>query len=318
MIEHEVHVDANGGRLSGTLCLPAEEGVGPVVLMVHGSGPLDRDENMKGQRLDVFNAVAHHLAKSGIASVRFDKRGCGSSQGDYYAAGHHDLVDDVVCWYDWLRRAEFCRPESLFLLGHSEGCLVAAHTVVRRSDVAGLVLLCPFVEPMRDILLRQAQQIEHELAARTGMGWLAHALVAWCVGGPVARQRALIQKLETSTRASIRVGLERVPAKWLRELLGVDASQVFGQMACPMLIIGGEKDLQCDPVDVSRIAAVAQGAVDHHVIAGMTHVLRRDDRPATLFGSLRLLAQPVEPELLELVAEWVRSRTVWAEAPRLT
>ena len=68
MVEHEVHVDADGGRLSGTLCLPAEEGLCPVVLMIHGSGPLDRDENMKGQRLEVFNAVAHRLAKSGIAS----------------------------------------------------------------------------------------------------------------------------------------------------------------------------------------------------------------------------------------------------------
>ncbi len=309
MIERETHIQANNSRLTGTLCLPTAKGLFPVGPMIHGSGPLDRDQNMKGQKLEIFNAVAYRLANSGIASVRFDKRGCGSSEGDYYTAGHHDFVDDVVCWYDSLHRAEFCQPGQLFLLGHSEGCLVAAQASLRRSEIAGLVLLCPFIEPMEDILIRQAHQIEREIAVRKGVGRLVHTLIAWLVGGPVANQRALIRRLKASTKPSIRVWFERVPAKWLRELLSVDASQVFGRITCPLLLVGGEKDLQCDPADVSRIAALGQGPVDQHVIAGMTHVLRCDDQPPTLLGSQRLLAQSVEPELLEVVAEWLRSRT---------
>ncbi len=309
MIEREIHVQADGNRLVGTLCLPAGKGAFPVVLMVHGSGPLDRDQNMKGQKLEIFNALAHHLAQSGIASVRFDKRGCGSSEGDYYTAGHHDLVDDVVCWCDSLRRAECCQAGQLFLLGHSEGCLIAAQASLRRSEIAGLALLCPFIEPMEDILIRQARQIEREIAGRKGVGQLVHALMARLVGGPVANQEALIRKLRISTKPSIRTWFGRIPAKWLRELLHVDASQVFGRITCPMLLVGGEKDLQCDPVDVSRIAALGQGPVDQRIIAGMTHLLRCDDQPPTLFGSRRLLAHPVEAELLEVVAGWMRSRT---------
>ena len=64
--------------------------------MVHGSGPLDRNENVKkGSHLNLFNTLAHHLAGIGIASLRYDKRGCGESTGDYYAAGHSDLLADV-------------------------------------------------------------------------------------------------------------------------------------------------------------------------------------------------------------------------------
>ena len=108
MIERDIHVLSHGVRLDGTLCLPLSQGLFPVVLMVHGSGPLDRNQNMKKQMLCIFNVFAHRLAESGFASVRFDKRGYGSSQGDYYAAGHNDFIDDVICWYDSLRLEEFC------------------------------------------------------------------------------------------------------------------------------------------------------------------------------------------------------------------
>jgi uncharacterized protein len=314
MIEQDIQLRANGHLLAGTLSLPAERGKFPVVLMVHGSGPLDRHQNTKGQKLEIFSAFAHHLAQEGIACVRFDKRGCGSSEGDYYTTGHHDLVDDVVCWIDLLQRAEFCQPEQLFLLGHSEGCLVAARASLRRGGIAGLVLLCPFIEPLEEILIRQAQQIEREIVAMKGVGRLVHGLIAGLVGGPVANQRELISKVKMSTKPSVRVWLERVPAKWLRELMSVDACQVFGGTTCPMLLVAGEKDLQCDPKDVDRIAALGRGPVEQRVIADMTHILRCDDQPATLLGSQRLLARPVEAEVLGVVAEWLRSRVASAEA----
>lgn len=63
MIEKEITIDSYGNRLSGTVCLPEGNGRFPLVLMLHGSGPLDRDENMKGQRLNVFNTIAHYLIR---------------------------------------------------------------------------------------------------------------------------------------------------------------------------------------------------------------------------------------------------------------
>lgn len=308
MIEREIDVQANGSRLVGTLCLPAGTGPFPLVLMIHGSGPLDRDQNTKGQKLDIFNTIACALAKNGIASVRFDKRGCGSSQGDYYTAGHLDLVDDVICWYDALHLAEFCRPGKLFLLGHSEGCLVAAQACTHRPKIAGLALLCPFVEPMEDILIRQAGQIEMELAASTGTGRLVYALVNRITGGPVAAQRALIRKIKESTKDSIRVWFNRIPAKWLRELLSTNISEVFRKITLPMLLVGGEKDLQCDPADVTRIAALSQGPVDSRIIPAMTHILRREDGVPTLLGTQRLLARPIDSMLLSRLVEWLQIR----------
>ena len=90
MLKHDITINSDGSSLSATVCRPEEKGRVPFVLMIHGTGPLDRDENMKGQRIDAFNTIAHHLAAGGIASLRYDKRGCGRSTGDYYRAGHAD------------------------------------------------------------------------------------------------------------------------------------------------------------------------------------------------------------------------------------
>jgi uncharacterized protein len=314
VLEREIAVDAKGARLAGTLCLPAERGQFPVVLMIHGSGPLDRDQNMKGQKLDVFNTIAHRLAQAGVASVRFDKRGCGASQGDYYATGLYDLVDDVVCWLDLLDEGPHTRAGQVFLLGHSEGCLIAAQASLLRPELAGLMLLCPFVESTEDVLMSQAAQIEQELAAKTGLARLVIRVVARLMGSPAANQRALIRRLRNSTEPSLRVGLQRLPAKCLRELLGVDAAQVYAAIRCPMLLIGGEKDLQCNPADLSRIASLALGPVESHVVANLTHLLRRDDQAPTILGAARLLSQPLDTEVLELVVQWASAHSSVAPA----
>ncbi len=128
------------------------------------------------------------------------------------------------------------------------------------------------------------------------------------MGGPVANQRKLIQKLKSSTEPALRVGLQRLPAKCLRDLLSTDAAQVYAATRCPVLLVGGEKDLQCDPADVARIAALVSGPVDQHVVANLTHLLRRDEQAPTILGAARLLAQPIDSEVVELVAKWAQAR----------
>ena len=63
--------------------------------MIHGSGPMDRNENMPGQSLNVFNTIAEHLAEKGIASLRYDKRGCGKSGGNYLGLVNTNLIVTV-------------------------------------------------------------------------------------------------------------------------------------------------------------------------------------------------------------------------------
>lgn len=295
MIEKEVEIEHAGARLAGTSVAP---GMGrfPTVLMLHGSGPLDRNEDMPGQRLSVFNTFAERLVRGGVASLRFDKRGCGASTGDFNTAGVHDAAADAIAWIDWLRSAEFCDPERLILLGHSEGCVTVPLAISQRPRVAGVILICPFAEPMETILMRQAAQADREL------GWLLRALAR-----PVPTQRRLIERVRASSEVNIRVRGQRINAQWLRELLALDMAELLRQLTCPTLLIGGAHDCQCDPEDVARAATFVRGPVEAHVLPELTHVLRRG--PRTLLQQHRLLGEPVDERVLALLETWIQRLT---------
>ena len=304
MTESNIEIAAGAIRLAGTFCSPDTLGPHPVVLMIHGSGPLDLDENIPGQRLEVFKAIAHRLADEGVASVRYDKRGCGKSTGDYYRAGHYDLVNDAAHGVDWILK-EYPGAE-VYLLGHSEGCLIAPQVALKRPAVSGLILLCPFVEGIESVLLRQAIQIEHEFGKMTGMGGFLNRAAGRVIGSPTAIQRKLIAKVRSTQADSFRFGLQKFPAKWMRELFEVDPEKVFQQSTVPMLLVGGAKDVQCRPEDVGRIAAIVRGEVESHVLENLTHVLRCDQEPASLLGSGQLLKNPIDQQVLDLVSAWIR------------
>ena len=216
MIHRELSIESDGATLAGELSLPDGVRRYPVVLMVHGSGPLDRNENTRGQSLNVFNHLADQLAAAGIASYRYDKRGCGKSTGDYYQAGHADLVDDASACIDQLVRTANCDPQQIFVLGHSEGTIIAAQLANQHQDLAGLILLCPFVEPMESILRRQARQMKADLLRTTGIRhWILSGFFR-CFGDPVHGQEKLIAKLKSSDVTTFRSMLRKINAKWLR------------------------------------------------------------------------------------------------------
>ena len=91
-MERDVAFNSNSVRLAGTLAVPDTGGRVPVVLLIPGSGQVDRNENHKKFRLNVFYDLAKILANKGFASMRYDKRGVGASDGNYWETGYYDNV----------------------------------------------------------------------------------------------------------------------------------------------------------------------------------------------------------------------------------
>jgi len=90
MQEQEVSFRSGGIELAGTIALPYGEGPFPCVLLIPGSGQVDRNENHRKLRINIFYDISHFLAQNGIASFRYDKRGVGESQGDYWRTGFYE------------------------------------------------------------------------------------------------------------------------------------------------------------------------------------------------------------------------------------
>ncbi len=121
--------------LAGTLSMPKGQGPFPAIILVWGSGPMDRDA------LGMFVDIADGLAKSGIAVLRFDKRGVGKSEANFSRFTGEDLTEDLSCAVDFLIGQDEIDKERIATLGHSEGGYYAASSAAINPDISACIIM---------------------------------------------------------------------------------------------------------------------------------------------------------------------------------
>lgn len=301
MRSETIAADSGGLRLEGTLTRP-EGTVRAMVIFVHGSGPLDRDENAKGAPLNVFNRLAEAFGRSGIASIRYDKRGCGASEGRYLEAGQADLTDDLCAWIGEARR--ICRAP-LILCGHSEGTALAP-AAAEREPVDGLILICPYARKGEAILRWQAEHGEALVRDLPGLKGRVARVAVRIFGGPRKMQDRLITKARRSQKGSVRIAGKPVPARWFRDFLDSDVLDLHRRQTIPTLLLVAGADVQCPPEDGSAIATVNPKA-ELRVIEGLSHLLRFEEAPGFL-DYPRQLKTEMSPVVAEEILGWLDRR----------
>lgn len=125
--------------LAGTLTLPEKKGNFPVVILITGSGPQNRDEELLGHK--PFLIISDHLTKNGIGVLRYDDRGVEQSTGDFSSATSADFATDVESAIDYLKTRKEIDKSKIGLVGHSEGGLIAPIVASESKDVSFIVLL---------------------------------------------------------------------------------------------------------------------------------------------------------------------------------
>ncbi|MGK3208907.1 alpha/beta hydrolase [Amycolatopsis sp. MEPSY49] len=282
---------ADGVALAGTLTLPAGPGPHPAVLYLPGSGKLDRDSNAGKLRMDLGRPLAATLARHGIASLRYDRRGVGATPGDWHTVGFLDNRADAAAALQALRTHPEVR--TVGVLGHSEGAVHAMWLAAHASPAAA-VLLAGYARSGEAAVRWQGDRLA-EAVPRPLLGVLRRV---------AAKQLA---RVSATTTDATRLGGIRVNAKWWREQLAYDPRADLSRIRVPVLAITGEKDVQVDPADLDVIANLVPGARIRRV-PDLTHVLRRTDGPGTVFGYRKLLRRPVEDDLLTAIAQWLADR----------
>ncbi len=300
MTDSEITFRSPGATLAGTVTRPAGHRPVPGVLVLAGSGPLDRDGNHRRLRLDISRQFAVALRDAGAASLRYDRRGVGASSGRFLTTGLHDNAADARAALDALRAQPGVDPDRLFVLGHSEGAILTVAMLARDAPrVAGAVLLSPTARSGAEVLRWQAAQVAHDLPApvRTLLRLLRIDLVA-----RVARNH---ERLRATTTDVVRLGGVRVNARWFREFMAYDPAPDLARLTVPVLALGGGKDLQAPPQDVGTIATLLGDRARTVVIDDLSHILRSQPGPATLRTYRRDVARPVDPRVLRAVADWL-------------
>jgi hypothetical protein len=277
-------------------------------LLIQGSGQTDRNSDVRlplGQKLRgaITGEIATALGGIGVSSLRFDKRGVGASGGDYLSVGMDQRAADVRAVRDWLVAKTAGLP--LLAIGHSEGTYYAAQLAADRQ-AAGAVLLSGAARPGSEVLTYQVAELADRIPA-------AAKLILRLLRTDVVRaQRKNLAKIMASTADVIRVQGTRVNARWTRDFVAYDPAPVIGRITMPVVAITGAHDLQVPPGDVEVMRRLVQGPFEGHVVPDLSHLLRPDPGSVGPRGYRRQTRQPVSPEVLRLITDWITSR--WARS----
>lgn len=293
---------SEGVALSGTFTVPQAVGRAPAVLMLPGSGQTDRDDNAKRLAINAFRPLARVLGERGFATFRYDKRGVGASEGDYWATGFDDQLTDAVAAVGWLASRSEVDPLRIFVLGHSEGALICVRLAAGGAPVAGIVLLAGSAMTGEQILLWQGRQIASTLKGFNK--WLVSALHI----DLVRSQQKNLDRLKAASGDVARIKFQKVNAKWMREFRGYDPAPDLAEVRVPVLAITGSKDIQVDPGDLERMAELIPGDFEAHVVLGVTHLLRIDPDDSGLQGYKSQARQPVDARIVEHVCDWLKRK----------
>jgi len=157
--QSEVSIKTNNPKtiLSGTLLIPKGKGPFPAIILIAGSGPSDRDATFF--KLKPFKTIAEYFANKGFAVLRCDDRGMGKSTGDYFNSTIYDSASDILYMVNYLQKLTKINKYKIGLLGHSEGCMVAAIAASKSPKIQFLIYLSPPGIPQEQIMLEAAKKI---------------------------------------------------------------------------------------------------------------------------------------------------------------
>ncbi|MGV6394432.1 alpha/beta hydrolase [Pseudomonas syringae] len=291
VLQRPISLNTATGELFGTLLLPKSNTPVPVVLIIAGSGPTDRDgNNPEGGRNDSMKRLALILAKNNIASVRYDKRGVAASKPatpDERNLSIESYVADAQAWGQKLKTDR--RLGQLILLGHSEGALVAS-LAAEKAGAAAVISVAGTGRPV-DIVLREQLQdrLPPPLLQR------ANLLIDEIKAG----------KTDNNVPAELEVVFRPSVQPYLISLFRQDPAAAFGNLRVPALIIQGTHDIQ---VGVGDAQLLKDAKPDAHLalIEGMNHVLRivpmDMDRQLASYKNPKLpLANEISSQILRFI-----------------
>lgn len=291
--DQPISLDAASGTVAGTLRLPPDAGKAPVVLIVAGSGPTDRDGNsaMIPGRNDSLRMLAEALAQAGFASVRYDKRGIGASRAgapDESQMRFDTYVDDAAAWIAKLKTDPRFGPVAV--IGHSEGALIGM-LAAERAGAAAYVSLAGVAEGPGAILRKQfAGKLPPPLAADN------ERILAGLEQGKTMAE--VPPALATLYRPSIQPYL----ISWMKYV----PTEHVAALHMPVLIVQGTTDIQVGVEQAQALKAARPDAV-LAIVPGMNHVLKEvaldPQHPVASYGDPSL---PLHPQLAATVTGFLR------------
>lgn len=314
-------------QLAGTLTMPKREGKFPAVVLISGSGPQNRNEEVFGHK--PFLVLADFLTKQGIAVLRYDDRGIGESEGDFKMATSFDFATDVEAAVTYLQNKAEIDVQNIGLIGHSEGGLIAPIVATETSNISFIILLSGPGIRGAELLLLQSELIgkasgidNNEIEIGKKFNKRIYDLVLQSENIEQFRLdlKPHIKELtkdhpeiQEKTNLSVddfhKMVFNQIASPWMYNFLRYDPTPVLTKVSCPVLAINGEKDLQV-PAEINLKGiekALKNGGnnkVTTQIFPKLNHMFQHCEKgiPAE-YGDIE---ETISPEVLKYISDWIK------------
>lgn len=319
-------------QIAGALTLPAGKGPHPAVLLIPGSGPVDRNATMlPGHK--PFLVIADHLARNGVAVLRVDDRGVGKTGGNYMDSTGENFANDLLAGIDFLKRQPEIDGRHIGLIGHSQGAMIAPMVAARSNDLSFVIMLAAPIFPDRInsrlrlvASLRAKGTAEEEIKRQLALSENLHDRLV--EGDDDASLRPLLGEL---IKASYPPGvplsqkeldniveqqLPRLRSRYVRFFMQYDPREELRRVRIPILAIGGSLDQAVSAREnLSEIEKLLREAGNRDVtvieLYGINHLMQtaKTGDPVEMMQ----IEETFSPKVLEIMSGWIRSRSRLAQ-----
>jgi uncharacterized protein len=303
-VEKDVTVGSGEWALPGTLTLPKGTGPFPAVVLVHGSGPNDRDETIGPNK--PFRDLAWGLASQGIAVLRYEKRT--RQYGEKMAAMSDQItvkeetIDDALQAVDLLRHTDGIDPKQINVLGHSLGGMLVPRIGVQDVGIAGFVIMAGLARKLEDVVLEQ------------------YTYLANLDGTVTAEEQASLDKLQQKVNQAKDPKLTKdisaselplnIPAAYWLDLRGYQPAEMAKTLQRPILVLQGGRDYQVTEADYNLWKQSLEGgkgdefqlypALNHLFIEGQGKITPEEYKNPG----------HVAEEVVKDIAEWIQMQNI--------
>lgn len=316
--------------LAGTLTYPITSGKFPVVILITGSGPQDRNEEIFDH--NPFAVIADDLTRKGIAVLRYDDRGVGKSTGDFKNSSTEDFANDVRAAIEFLKTRPEIDQTKIGLIGHSEGGMIAPMVAANNAAVKFIVLMAGPGTPIDELLVEQATRYSHlqgvdakTIAANSKISKSTYAfiknynandfekdLTAFLNAEMDEMPENLKPQTEEERNEAVKNQVDAVNTKWFLYFIKYNPAINLSKLKCGVLAINGSLDFQV-PAKTNLKAietALQKGKNKNYKIVelpGLNHLFQE----ATT-GSLNeysIIEETISPKALGAMSDWILIQT---------
>ncbi len=310
--------------LSGTLSLPSKNGKYPVVILISGSGPQNRDEELMGHK--PFLVIADFLTKNGFAVLRYDDRGVAKSTGDFKNATSADFAEDVLAAIAYLKTRKEINSNKIGLIGHSEGGYIAPLVAAKSKDVAFIIMLAGPGIPCDELLVLQNALIskasgmkQKEIDKNKKINSGAYDLVKKSTNNQKLSNdltEYFNEKFEKSMsddkQGFVEMQVKELTSPWMQYFLKYNPSPALEKVHCPVLALNGAHDLQVPPnenIEAIRKSLTKAGNknVTTKILPKLNHLFQ--ECATGLPDEYAEIEQTFSPTALNEILNWLKVQT---------